>query len=147
MKEFKSFLYYKIKPLLLIFLIVVLLSLTISSILFLEGKVQKTFLYASAMRMATEIKYIQIQAIVRGRDYLITAEDNNTRYKIIDLTTDELIYEESPIFENINIYFDEKVTVLSGGNFKNESKITLSRRNNYAFIYLFKDGRVVVKEE
>lgn len=147
MKEHKSFLTYKIRASFLIVLILVLLPLTITGILSLERKVQKTYLYASAMRMATEIKYIQIQAIIRGKDYLILVSENNTRFKVIDLTTDEVIYEESPFFENINIYFEKKIMVSSSGNFKNESKITLSRRNNYAFIHLFIDGSVVVKEE
>ncbi len=147
MKELKSLITYKIKTSFLIVLIIIISSLTITGILFLENKVQKTFLYASAMRISTEIKYIQIQAIVRGKDYLITAADNHTKFKVMDLSTDKLIYEETPIFENTNLYFDDNITVLSGGNFKNESKITLSRRNNYAFIYLYKDGRVVVKEE
>lgn len=143
----KSLLVSNIKTSLLIVLTFIFLFLTLTGILFLESKVQKTFLYASAMRVATEIKYLQIQAIVKGKDYLIRESDHNLKFQVIDLTTNTVIQEESAYFKNIKIYFAENVILLSGGNFKNDGKITLSRRNNQSFIYLFKDGRVVVKEE
>lgn len=147
MDKRKSFLFYKINTFLLIIITLVLLSLTLTGILFLERKVQKTFLYTSAMKVATEIKYLQIQAIIKERNYLISVEDNNTRFKVIDLSTNEVILRESPLFENIKIYVDEDTILLSGINFNKYHKITLSRRNIHTFIYLFQDGRVVVKEE
>lgn len=125
----------------------IFLFLAFTGVVYLEGKVQKTFLYVSALRVSTEIKYFQIQAIIKGKDFLITADDNNTKFKVIDLAINETVLKESAYFENIKIHFEDKVILLSGGNFKSEGKITLSRRNQQSFIYLFPDGRVVVRDK
>lgn len=148
MKELKTFLTYKIKASFLIVLTLILFFLTLTGILFLEREVQKSFLYASAVRLSTELKYLQIISIVEGSSFIFSTFEEGKKYQIFNETKNTLHLEDAPLYSRIKILPDkETIKIITGGFFENDSTITLTKRGIKCLIKITRNGKIIFKED
>ncbi len=152
--KLKEFFSYKINFFVSTLIIILLASLLLYGLFSLEGEIRDTSVYASTMRLMTDLKHAQIISIVKGDSLIFATYEEGKRFKITYENSKIIFIDEEPLFGGITILLKGKgsktlssLKIVSGGGFEPEGKIVLKKGRFAYSLNCLSDGKILLREE